>query len=371
MNPFYSLPTRLVMGRGCVTSYSDAMAGFGKKALVVTGRSSSAKNGSLDDVLAALYKNNQKWAIFDRVMSNPTVDCVYEGAEAARIWGTDFVIGVGGGSPMDSAKAIGLLIGQDIPREKLFSGDYPPKTMPTVMVPTTAGTGSEVTQYAVLTNDSLKTKTAMSAPFMFPKLAYLDSRYLRLVPPDIAVNTAVDALSHCVEGFLSCRANPITDALAREGMAAIASTFDRLKNDSLTSDDRDSLLHASTMGGMVIANTGTTAVHSMGYSLTYFRHIDHGRANGLLLGAFLEYLAPRCPEKISEALSAMGMPDAPAFTGVMKALFGQREEISRSDADMFAAIAINAKNIPNCIAVPTENDLRELYYKSFDIGERK
>jgi Alcohol dehydrogenase, class IV len=368
MNPFINLPTRLVMGNGCVTSHAETMAGLGKKALVVTGSFSSSQNGSLDDVLVALYKNNQKWAIFDRVMSNPTIDCVYDGAEAAKVWGADFIIGVGGGSPMDAAKAIALLTKQDIPREKLFAGDYKPLIAPTVMVPTTAGTGSEVTQYAIITNEAQKTKSSLTAPFMFPTLAYLDSRYLRNVPPAVAINTAVDALSHCVEGYLSCNANKITDALAREGMSAVAHTFDKLKTDTLTVEDRDKLLYASTMGGMVIANTGTTAVHSMGYSLTYFKHIDHGRANGLLLGAFLEFLEKRSPAKVAQALEAMGMPNAAAFSSEMDAMFGKREEITRAEIEMFASIAIKARNIPNCISVPTENDLRELYCKSFGIG---
>lgn len=366
----YNIPTRIFMGEGCVLAKAAELAPLGKKALIVTGHSSAVKSGALADIKAALDANGQEYAIYDSVMSNPTVECVYEGAEKAKSIGADFIIGIGGGSPMDAAKAIALLACQDIPRERLFDGNYDEKILPMAMVPTTAGTGSEATQYSIITNDARKTKTSISSPFMFPTLAYLDSRYLRAVPRNTAVNTAIDAFSHCVEGYLSVRANPITDALAREGMEAISSVFPRLAKGSLTDADRDKLLYASTIGGMVIAHTGTTAVHPMGYSLTYFKGADHGRANGLLLGAFLKSIENRCPERIGDIMTAIGMSGADELSRVLDTLLGgeeRREKVTKDEAAYYASVAIKAKNIKNCIVTLTEAELYEIYLKSFGI----
>ena len=118
---------------------------------------------------------------------------------------------IGGGSPMDAAKAIALLACQDIPESALFSGEYGTEVLPMVHIPTTAGTGSEVTQYAVLTNDAAQTKTSLASPMLFPKYALLDAKYMSGLSLSTTINTAMDALSHVIEGMLSIRANAMTD----------------------------------------------------------------------------------------------------------------------------------------------------------------
>lgn len=134
---------------------------IGKKALIVTGKNSAKLSGALDDVKYALEKNNIEYVIFDKVMSNPTVECVYDGAETAMEEEVDFVIAIGGGSPMDSAKAIALLAVSDIERKNLFDGNIGNKALPMIHIPTTAGTGSEVTPYAILTNHENRQKRVL------------------------------------------------------------------------------------------------------------------------------------------------------------------------------------------------------------------
>lgn len=365
MNIAYQMPTKVVMGEDCVKANAALLAGMGSKALIVTGARSAKANGSQDDVIAALTQNGQSYAVYDKVMSNPTIACAYDGAAFAKAQGCDFVIAIGGGSPMDAAKAMALLARQDIPESALFSGQYGPDVLPMVHIPTTAGTGSEVTPYAILTNDAAQTKTSLASPLLFPKMALLDARYMFGLPLNVSINTAIDALSHLVEGMLTVRANTVTDMLAAEGIKKIAFCFGAMKKNALTPDIREKLLYASMLGGMVIANTGTTVVHAMGYALTYFKDIDHGRANGLLMAAFFDFLQKGAHVKVSEILSLMGFLSVEAFKSTMHELLGEKEKVTTQEIQKFSEITIKAKNIGNTIIPPTQNDIIDMYAASF------
>jgi len=364
----YYMPTHIIQGEGCVEKNGPLLASLGKRALIVTGKRSARENGSLFDVLKALENNGQAHLIFDKVMSNPTVGCVYAGADIARVWGADFVIGIGGGSPMDAAKAIAVVTSQDLPKENLFTGPLEPKMLPVVCIPTTAGTGSEVTQYAILTDDDAQTKTSLASPAFFPSIAFLDSRYLNGLSRKTAIHTSIDALSHLIEGYLSVRASAVTDALALEGMRVIADLFDSIRDGTLSAEEQGRLLAASTIGGIVIANTGTTAVHAMGYSLTYFKNIDHGRANGLLMTEFLKYVERHEPRLVRTILGAMRFRTLAAFSDSVDGLLGEREYISADSAAVYAAKAVRTKNTANCILIPTQEDLEEIIRNSLRIA---
>ena len=364
MNIAYQMPTKVVMGEDCVKANAALIAGMGSKALIVTGARSAKVNGSQDDVIVALTQNGQSYAVYDKVMSNPTIECVYDGAAYAKVQECDFVIAIGGGSPMDAAKAMALLARQEIPESALFSGQYGSDVLPMVHIPTTAGTGSEVTPYAILTNDAAQTKTSLSSPLLFPRMALLDAKYMSGLSLKVTINTAIDALSHAVEGMLTVRANTMTDVLASEGIKNIAFCFDAMKQNALTSDIQERLLYASTLGGMVIANTGTTVVHAMGYSLTYFKGIDHGRANGLLMAAFFDYLQKRIPDKVSAILSLMGLLSVQTFKNKMIELLGEKETITDKEIQKYSEIAIKTKNIGNTIVPPSKNDIIGMYEAS-------
>lgn len=367
MKLVFSIPTKLVMGADCVRENAGMLACFGKKALLVTGARSAKINGAQDEVTAALARNGQSWKLFDRVPANPTVDCVYEGAAMAKASGADFVVGIGGGSAMDAAKAVAMLACENIPKAKIFESGYQ-KRLPLCCVPTTAGTGSETTQYAILTNDAARTKTSLASPVLFPDLALLDSKYLATLSKNTMTNTVVDAFSHSVEGYLSKKGSPLTDALALEAIGVIAGRFPALQAFCLTDADREELLYASMLGGMVIAHTGTAAVHSMGYSLTYFKHIDHGRANGLLLAAYLGFAGRQYPERVAALTKAALAPDVPALAKTLAALLGPCEAITPAEIERFSAIAVQAKNIANGVAVPSQTEVAALYRQAFGLS---
>jgi alcohol dehydrogenase class IV len=331
---------------------------LGKKALVVTGKSSAKVTGAEADVKTALASQGLGCVIFDRVPPNPGFTECHEAAALARKEGCDFIIGIGGGSPLDAAKAIAVLASNDLTDEQLLTPPFAHPPFPIAAIPTTAGTGSEVTQYAILTNDKLQTKSNVSHESVFPKAAFLDARYTQALPRHVTVNTALDALSHLTEGAMANRGTALSFELALQGMSQLGPALKFLaKNTEVPLEWREKLLLASNVAGMVIAHTGTTAVHALGYSLTYFKDIDHGRANALTLGVYLKYMGERHTEKVGRMLVALGLTDTAAFQALLDSLLGAREHLSGDEIAKFAAIAIRARNIGN---TPTPPDVKEI-----------
>ncbi|HWT75329.1 MAG TPA: iron-containing alcohol dehydrogenase family protein [Mobilitalea sp.] len=373
MNIIFFMPTRVIMMENCIQNNAALIKSLGRKALIVTGANSAKSNGSLQDVTDALTGQGVKYCIFDKVMANPTVACVYEGAQYAREHKADFIIGIGGGSPMDAAKAIALLAAQNIPEEELFLGHFTDQALPIALIPTTAGTGSEVTPYSILTNVKAQTKTSISSPLLFPELALLDAKYMKNLSMEITINTALDALSHAIEGMLSVKATEISSSFAVESLKKLVPCLRSLSPEKgmsgsgLTIDIREKLLYGSMLAGIVISHTGTTAVHSMGYSLTYFKNLDHGRANGLLLPSFLRFIMKSDQDIVKKILTVMGLKTIDEFEALFLRLLGEREQMSEKELERFAGIAVNAKNVLNSKVIPTKDDIINIYSRSLQI----
>ena len=331
---FY-MPVKIVSGEDCIKKHADLFAPFGKRVLVVTGKS-SAKNGALEDVVHAFNLNAQSYEVYDSVPPNPTVESVQEGARIARDMRADLVVAIGGGSPMDAAKAVAMLARQGVQEGDVFAHKITDDVLPMIHVPTTAGTGSEVTPYAILTNDEKQTKTSISSPALFPKIA---------------------------EGMLSVRAGALSDALARQSLRVLLGELPALLSGHFSYESRKNLLFGAMLAGTVIANTGTSPVHGMGYCLTYFHDVPHGRANGLLLPVFLEICARKDPARTAPVLEALGMP-LQAFSENMAALFGRRECYDDATLRGYAARAAQGKNIKNCAVHFEEADLYEVFSRS-------
>lgn len=370
---FY-MPTKVIMSEECIINNADLLKNYGKKALIVTGAKSAELCGALKDVTMALQGQGIDFEVYDRIRSNPTIASVYEGADFAKEKGAEFIIGIGGGSPMDAAKAIALLAEQELTAEELFLGVYRDNVLPILLVPTTAGTGSEVTPYSILTNDGKQTKTSISSPLLFPKIAFLDARYTKSLSMSITIHTALDALSHAIEGMLTVRAGHVSNALAIESIHRISQCLSSFSMNSsvnegnkLSVDIREKLLYASMLAGVVIAHTGTTAVHSMGYCLTYFKNVDHGRANGLLLPSFLRFIAKHDNDVIKKIISAMGVTSLDELEAIFLRLLGVREQITGKELERYAAIAFQAKNVINSKVKPTKEDLENIYSRSLTV----
>lgn len=366
----FFIPTRIIFGENCIKENSNLMC-IGKKALIVTGKSSK-KNGSLDDVLSVLTDNGVKYEIFNRVKSNPDIENVLDGADVARKVEADFIIGIGGGSPLDASKSIATLATNSIKPEELFANMIKKRPLPIIAIPTTAGTGSEVTPYSILTYDKVGSKKSFFSPLIFPKVAFLDARYTMSLSYNVTVDTMLDALSHLIEGFLSVKYNNFYEYLVVNGLNSLKTCYKNVLDAStdikkLDFETRELLLYSSTLGGMLIAHTGTSVVHAMGYSLTYYKEIPHGRANGILLANYLKFNYDSEEYKINMILKLLGIKDIYEFEKIMNELIrreGKIPEISIDELNKYSSIAIKAGNIANSKKSVTQDDLLDIYKKS-------
>ena len=356
----FHMPTKAYFGAGCIAKNSSELATFGHKALIVTGGSSAQKSGALSDICNVLKEQNVEHFIFDKVENNPCLDTVKAGSDEARKFGAEFIVGIGGGSPIDAAKAIAVLAANNIEPVELFTNKFKNKPLPIIAIPTTAGTGSEVTPYSVLMRSDLQTKGSFGNDDTFPKIAFLDPRYTESMPLEITVNTGVDAFSHCLEGYLGNRQTPACDLLAQEGFKIFGHCLESLRSGKVNYDDRENLLYMSMLGGMVIAHTGTTIVHGMGYNLTYFKGIPHGKANGYLMAEYLRFNYEFAKDRIDNILELVQLDSIDAFGEVMTELLGKAPHLDEAEIAQYAKITMTQKSTATNIRPVKGSDIADI-----------
>ncbi|MBE5956191.1 MAG: iron-containing alcohol dehydrogenase [Lachnospiraceae bacterium] len=325
----YYMPTKVHLEKDSVKKHTKELTALGTKALIVTGRSSSKKNGSLNDVTQALTSEGVLYIIFDEIEENPSVETVMKGAKIGIEEHVDFVIGIGGGSPMDASKGIALMIANPEENESLLYDSRPARHLPVVAVPTTAGTGSEVTPWAILTRHDERTKQSI-AHRIFPTLALVDHSYMAFASRDIIVCTAIDALAHLIESYLNTKTTIFNRMATEYGLRLWGSVKNcLLKGEALSEQECQTLILASTIAGISIAHTGTSLPHGMSYYLTYEHDIPHGNAVGIFLPAFLDLFEDK--EQVKRLLTLLDFKNEKAFTKYIDSLF---EVITLREADV-------------------------------------
>lgn len=348
---FY-VPTDIYVEKDCVKNHAKEMLAVGKRALIVTGHSSAKANGSLNDVTEVLNDGGVAYQIFDEVEENPSTDTVGKGALAARNFNADFIIGIGGGSAIDAAKAMALLIvNPGLNADDLHkTPSHPLNHAPVVAVPTTCGTGSEATPVAIITNHKINLKKSIPHR-IFPVLALVDGKYLASAKKQLIVNTAVDALSHMVESILNVHSNTLNRMCPEYGLklwgeckeALIASLA---ANNAAPIDTQDAapvdaslyekLMLTSTIAGMSIAMTSTAVPHGMSYDLTLHAGVPHGPAVGYFLAAYVEICYKKVPNDVEKVLSLLGLQSVEEFAEMLRKLIGTCT-VTRELRDQFAA----------------------------------
>jgi len=272
------------MGPGAIGRLGpEAKALGGGKALLVTDKG-IVEAGLLERAQASLGEAGMGWAVFDGVEPDPRYQIVDEALAAFRGEGADIVIGLGGGSPIDIAKMVGVMAANEGPLTRYFGVDLiPGPGMPTILVPTTAGTGSEVTPIAILSDDEEKLKKGVVSGYLFPSLALLDPELTLGLAPPVTAATGMDALIHAIEAYTSVNATNMTDLLAFEAMQLL---YDNIRTAYANGNDleaRSRMMEGSLLAGMAFANAGVTAVHAFAYPIGAEFHIPHGVANTLML----------------------------------------------------------------------------------------
>jgi alcohol dehydrogenase len=308
--------------------------------------------------------------LFDRIEREPSPQSAEQGARLAREKDCRAVIGLGGGSALDTAKAVAILA-----KNKGGVADYvgldrvPRPGLPTIMVPTTAGTGSEVTFTAVFTNRKTKTKGGINSRFLYPAVALLDPELTLSLPPRITAETGMDALTHAMEAYTSNKANPMSDLVAEKAIALIGGSLKRAVAEGADLKARESMLLGSLLAGLALANAGVTAVHAMAYPLGSFFNIPHGLANAVLLPYVLNFNRSAIPERFARMNALLG-----GSTGEVSADRGARQCIQRVTRlsraigipRSLAELKIPQKAIPEMalaamkVARPIENNTRPI-----------
>ncbi|OGO81254.1 MAG: alcohol dehydrogenase [Clostridiales bacterium GWC2_40_7] len=361
----YNIGTKVIFGKDCIRQNGQALSDLGKKALIVTGRKSARESGALDDVCVTLSGQGTEFVIYDRVENNPSLDNVGEGGRIAREYKADFVIGIGGGSPLDAAKAIAVLAANDMEPIELYSNNYRCNPVPIIAVPTAAGTGSEVTPYSILTRSDRQTKMSFGNDTTFPKIAFMDAGYTESLPWEVTVNTAVDALSHAVEGYLSKKSTPVSDIFAIEAIKSFGECLSSLIGNRINPDIREKLLYAAMLAGMVITHTGTTIVHGMGYNLTYFMGIPHGKANGFLMKEYFKFNYDYARDKTDRIFQLLNISTADEFGSIIDSLMPGRPKLSQEEVEKYSFITMQQRSTSNNQREVKKSDIEDIFLKVF------
>lgn len=358
-NLFFN-PVKVYSGRGCVGEYD--FRALGKKCLIISGAKSARLSGALDDVKNALTLQKVAFSVFEKVEQNPTVETCFVAGELAREIKADFIIGIGGGSPLDAAKAAAYIApNRHMTVNNLYDSPCTNDPLPTVAIPTTAGTGSEVTQYSVLTCRAIENKKTLKTPKIFPVAALLDAEYTVTLPQSVTNATAVDALSHAVEGYFSKGATVVSDALAEKAILYMGRGLRSLSEGKLDSALRERLLYGSMLAGLVISVTGTCFVHSFGYPLTYFEGISHGAANAYFLADFVKYSETVAEDKAQKLYRLCRVHDAEEFRSLIEGAVPCDRRFDRDLIMKYSRIGGNGGSVNRGIYEPTPDDVYNMY----------
>ena len=347
----FATANRIVFGSGTLDEAAPATRGLGRKALVVVGASAGRAAGLLDrlageGVATSLYQ----------VRGEPTIEAVMAGTELARAAGCELVIGLGGGSPLDTGKAIAALLTNpgDIHDYLEVVGKGQPLANPPaayIAIPTTAGTGSEVTRNAVLTASRQRTKVSLRSPLMLPRLAIVDPELTYGLPPQVTATSGMDAITQLIEPFVSNAANPIADAFCRAGLERAAQALPR----AYAEDDpqaREDMALASLLGGLALASARLGAVHALAGPIGGMFAAPHGalcaRLLPVVLETNLEALRERAPQSpvlarfTETARMLTGRPEARAEDGPARL----KELCAAFDIPPLAAYGIQDLDLP-------------------------
>lgn len=352
----YHMPADLRFGRGLADKIGDICKEIGgEKVLVVTGTGSTKRSGLLDRVLASLKAAGLGAAVFDKVTQNPLTTTVYEGVELAKTEGCGVILGVGGGSIMDAAKAIAFCtVNAGDVSDYIFGKKQGAGALPIVLLPTTCGTGSEGNQIAVLTNPETKDKKALYTMQVMPRVSVIDPDVMTTMPKSVLSSVGFDAFTHSLEAYTSKKANPITDAQALLGMQLLADDLPKLVSGEGGAAEWEAVSLAATLGGMVIGAAGVSAAHGMEHPASGLKNIVHGRGLAALTPPIVERLASADPEKfarVSVLLGGSGAEDcAESIRRFLKAI-----DLSVKLGDL----GITAEDVPwmteNCMKISIGN----------------
>lgn len=374
----FHTPTRILFGRGRLHELGAWAKRLGDKALLVTGMGFAKRYGYLELLSSNMENSGVKVSIFDRVEQNPSFETVELGASLGRSLNVDVIVGFGGGSVIDAAKAIALLCVSGGGVEKyVYPNVVEEEILPVIAIPTTCGTGSEVTRYSMLTDLKARRKFVIIGYPLIPRVAIIDPDVLKYLPKSLTVYTALDAFSHAIEAYWSKASQPLSDIFALECMKIILRD---LKKASDEPEARDSLHYASLLGGLAINCAGTTIIHGLGYYLTTHHGIHHGLANSIFLPLAILFNSSEVIDKLIHLADYLGLKyenSSEAVSKLVESIVKLETELGiptnlrslgvrEDEIDNFVFETMQYKrNLDNNPRMVSENDVRSLFIKAF------
>ncbi len=303
----YRFPVQVVFGEGCLREIAAFARNFGKNALLVTGGGPTSRGPAVETLNAVLSAVGIAVSHFAEVESDPSVETVEKGLTFCREHACDFVIGLGGGSPMDAAKIIAARMNNEGEVSSWDGvGRIPRRSAPLICVPTTSGTGSEVTWAAVITGGKHRQKMSIVSQNLYPVLAIIDPELARSMPPELTAATGMDALTHAVESYVARRAWEPTRALSFKAAQLVFANLERACADGSDAEARHGMSMASFMAGMAFTSAGLGVAHALAHAIGSHFGVHHGKANALLLPHVMRFNLEACPELYRELAVAMG-----------------------------------------------------------------
>ena len=305
----FHMPVHVVSGEGAVARNSTLLRALGRRCLIITGGSSAKLSGALADVTAALDLWEIGWSVYDAIGPNPLVSACHEAGVVARSIRAEFIIGIGGGSPLDAAKAAAIFAANEgLAPMDIFQREGANPPLPLALVGTTAGTGSEVSPVSVLTIDESGRKKSISGPDCYARLAFADPAYTHSAPFGVTVSTALDALAHATEGWFNPHLSDPVKLFAMKGLPMLWNSLVWLDKNTHLPDRkmRERLYYGSLYAGIVLSACGTAFPHPLGYVLTEGFNIPHGRACTAFLPAFLARGEQFEPQRAAEYYQVLG-----------------------------------------------------------------
>ncbi|WP_196598666.1 iron-containing alcohol dehydrogenase [Pectinatus frisingensis] len=383
MAKIFLVPNVILSGEGAVNDIGNYLKGKGNKALLVTDKF-MVQFGNAKKVTDALDKCKIKYTVYDGVNGEPTDEMVMKGVDVYKENNCDFLIGLGGGSPIDTAKAIGFM---SVSNGKI--SDYMHKSIDLpvpylVAVPTTAGTGSEATQFTIITDTKNNVKMLLSGLAILPKLAIIDPNFTLTAPVKVTVATGLDALCHAIEAYTSRKAQPLSDIFALSAIAKIHENLPLCFADGKNIQARMKMSLAATEAGIAFNNSSVTIIHGMSRPIGALFHIAHGLSNAVLLIVCMKFAIRENKERFAEIARTMGVVGNNAnideavqafiteLEDFCKALkvpglseLGVDKEIFLNNLDKMASDALDSGSPANTMRQPTKEDIIKIYKKLF------
>ncbi len=377
-------PVEVFFGEGAADKVGEVARRFGFKALIVTGRESTKMTGALDRVVKSLNSHGiQEYLVFNEVVPNPTDKVVNKGAEIAVEEKVDFIIGLGGGSALDVAKAISIVSSNEGSAWDYVKYPEGPRLIPylnrpVICIPTTAGTGSEVNRYSVITNEIRKEKLVISHSLNYPKVALIDPTLTYTMPRDLTAVTGFDALTHALESLTNRVENFMAEEYAVRAIQLIAKWLPVAVEEPENREARRWMSYAAMIAGIAIDHMGVALIHAMEHPVSaHYPHVAHGEGLAILAPYVTEFNLKGNPKKYALFARLMGYEEKPERAvdalidmlekiGLLKTLKDvgvEEDKIDRLTEDVYMLSRHSFTVNP---VEPTLDDVRDLYQKAYE-----